>query len=465
MNGLAGRMNPFVRGQGNHNVRMRGKTMNISVIGTGYVGLVTGVALSEIGHSVVCIDVDRKKVEKLSRGIPTIYEPGLEPMMQKNIRERRLSFTMRHEEGLRDADVIFIAVGTPQREDGSANLEYVEQAARDIASHMTRDAIVVIKSTVPVGTNARIKKLIMSSIKQGIHVTMASNPEFLREGSAVKDTFHGDRIVIGTEDEQTAAALERIYAPFQIPILKTDIASSEMIKYASNAFLATKISFINEIANICETVGANVDEVAKGMGFDHRIGPDFLRAGIGYGGSCFPKDTNALVQLAGNHHHEFNLLKSVIEVNNRQQVLLLDKMRKVLGHLANQRIAVLGLAFKPNTDDLRESPALVMIPKLVGLEADVIAYDPIAVDRARHELNVSIDLTDNIAEALSGADCAVIITDWPDIRKIDLSTYRRLMKKPVVFDGRNCYSLSAAKAAGLAYYSIGRPDQEPAIIG
>ncbi|RYM06514.1 UDP-glucose/GDP-mannose dehydrogenase family protein [Sporolactobacillus sp. THM7-7] len=439
--------------------------MNIAVIGTGYVGLVTGVALSEIGHTVTCIDVDPKKVEKLRQGVPTIYEPGLDTLMHQNMRAGRLTFTSRHRDGLKEAEVVYIAVGTPKREDGSANLDYVEQAARDIAEHMTRNTIVVIKSTVPVGTNVSIKRLINRYTSNGLQVSIASNPEFLREGSAVRDTFQGDRIVIGTEDEQTADILAEMNAPFHIPILKTDLASAEMIKYASNAFLATKISFINEIANICETVGANVDEVAKGMGCDHRIGPDFLKAGIGYGGSCFPKDTNALVQLAGNHHHDFNLLKSVIEVNNKQQIVLLDKMRARFGHLAGKRVAILGLAFKPNTDDLRESPALAMIPKLVGRDAEVIAYDPVAVDRAREEINVPIEFTDNIREALSGADCAVIITDWPDIKKMDLFTYKKLMKKPIVFDGRNCYTLTAACDAEIEYYSIGRPDQLPARIG
>ncbi|RYM05485.1 UDP-glucose/GDP-mannose dehydrogenase family protein [Sporolactobacillus sp. THM7-7] len=438
--------------------------MRITVIGTGYVGLVTGVALSEIGHVVTCIDVDPVKVEKLSQGIPTIYEPGLEELMKKNMKANRLFFTAKHQEGLQEAEVVYIAVGTPQREDGSANLNYVEQAARDIAANVSRDLIVVIKSTVPVGTNLYIKDIINSYTKNGHQIKIASNPEFLREGSAVKDTFHGDRIVIGAEDEETANVLAEINAPFHMPIVKTDISSAEMIKYASNAFLATKISFINEIANICEALGANVEEVAKGMGFDHRIGSQFLRAGIGYGGSCFPKDTNALVQLAGNHHHEFNLLKSVIEVNNHQQILLVDKILSRFDSLSGKRIAVLGLAFKPHTDDLRESPSLVMVPKLARLGADIIAYDPIAVDNAKRQIDTEIEYTKDLSEALQGADCAVIITDWPDVKNIELTAYRRLMKLPIVFDGRNCYPLDAVKQAGLEYYSIGRPNQTPELI-
>jgi nucleotide sugar dehydrogenase len=438
--------------------------MKIAVIGTGYVGLVTGVALSDIGHSVTCIDIDPSKVEKLNQGIPTIYEPGLKDLIRKNIREHRLSFTAEHKTGLKDAKVVYIAVGTPQRPDGSANLDYVEHAARDIAANIDQSIVVVIKSTVPVGTNFHIRDVINSNTKPGVQVQIASNPEFLREGSAVKDTFHGDRIVIGSEDEATGDILEAINKPFDMPIVRTDISSAEMIKYSSNAFLATKISFINEIANICESLGANVDEVAKGMGFDHRIGPDFLRAGIGYGGSCFPKDTNALVQLAGNAHHEFNLLKSVIEVNNNQQILLIDKILSRFGSIEGKKAAVLGLAFKPNTDDLRESPALVMIPKLVALGAKVTAYDPIAVDNAKRQIKADANYTTDLKEALQGADFTVIITDWPDVKKMDPSAFSNWMKSPVVFDGRNCYGLDEVKKSDLEYYSIGRPDQSPELI-
>lgn len=439
--------------------------MRIAVIGTGYVGLVTGVALSEIGHTVTCIDIDPEKVKKLNQGVPTIYEPGLEELMRKNMAEHRLYFTSHHQTGVEDAQVVYIAVGTPQRTDGSANLDYVTQAARDVAAVITHPVIVVIKSTVPVGTNEQIRRLMNSATKDGIRVDIASNPEFLREGSAVRDTFHGDRIVIGADKSQVADILEEINRPFGIPVLKTDLYSSEMIKYASNAFLATKISFINEIANICDQLGANVEEVARGMGLDHRIGAQFLKAGIGYGGSCFPKDTKALVQLAGNHHHEFNLLKSVIEVNNHQQVLLLDRMLSRFGSLAGKNIAVLGLAFKPNTDDLRESPALALVPKLKAMGAHVTAYDPVAAANARKQLGAdAAAFTENISEALDGADCALIITDWPDIKKINLETYVRLMAAPVVFDGRNCYSLDDAARSGIEYHSIGRPSRTPELI-
>ncbi|GGL50637.1 UDP-glucose dehydrogenase family protein [Sporolactobacillus putidus] len=439
--------------------------MKIAVIGVGYVGLVTGVTLSDIGHVVTCIDVDPAKIVKLNQGIPTIYEPGLGALLQKNIEVERLYFTADHKKGLEGAEVVYIAVGTPQREDGAANLDYVEQAARDIAANINRGIIVVIKSTVPVGTNVHIKNLINQNTIDGVRVQIASNPEFLREGSAIKDTFHGDRIVIGTEDKETADILEEINKPFNVPILKTDIASSEMIKYSSNAFLATKISFINEIANLCESLGANVEEVARGMGLDHRIGPDFLRAGIGYGGSCFPKDTNALVQLAGNARHEFNLLESVIEVNNNQQVLLIDKIMSRFGTIENKKVAVLGLAFKPKTDDLRESPSLVMIPRLAELGANIIAYDPIAVPNARKHLSTAIEYTESLDEALRDTDFAVIITDWPEVKTIDLSAFSKLMRTPVVFDGRNCYSLDAVKKSAVEYYSIGRPSHTPEPIG
>ncbi|MET1250072.1 UDP-glucose/GDP-mannose dehydrogenase family protein [Sporolactobacillus sp. STCC-11] len=437
--------------------------MKIAVIGTGYVGLVTGVALSEIGHTVTCIDVDPRKIEELNQGIPTIYEPGLGEMMLKNQQRNRLRFTDQHRAGLEGAEAVYLAVGTPQRADGSANLQYVEQAALDVAEHIQKSVIVVIKSTVPVGTNQRIKRLMMQRTRPGVSIKIASNPEFLREGSAIHDTFHGDRIIIGTEDYETARVLEEINAPFGIPVVKTDLFSSEMIKYASNAFLATKISFINEIANLCEKLGADVEEVSKGMGLDHRIGNAFLKAGIGYGGSCFPKDTNALVQLAGNHHHDFNLLKSVIEVNNHQQCLLIEKMVARFGSLHGKRIAVLGLAFKPNTDDLRESPALVMIPKLVELGADVVCYDPIAANQGAKWISEPVAYTKNVAEALSGADCAVIITDWPDIKRMNPETYVRLMRTPIVFDGRNCYPIPVARKATIEYYSIGRPDVVPEI--
>jgi UDPglucose 6-dehydrogenase len=339
----------------------------IAVLGTGYVGLVTGVCLSDIGHYVTCVDIDKQKVEKMKQGISPIYEPGLDELMKKNIERGRLHFTTSHQEAFRDAEVIYIAVGTPQSEDGSADLRFVEQAAKDIATYIERDGVIVVtKSTVPVGTNEKIRTWIKQHLTKDIRFHIVSNPEFLREGSAIYDTFHGDRIVIGADDEWAASVIEEINKPFGIPIFHTDIHSAEMIKYASNAFLATKISFINEIANICEKVGANVEDVAYGMGLDTRIGPQFLRAGIGYGGSCFPKDTKALVQIAGDVDHQFELLQAVIKVNNKQQVKLVEKARNRFGSLRGKKVALLGLAFKPNTDDIREAVLIVIVRELLN---------------------------------------------------------------------------------------------------
>ncbi|RAK20389.1 UDPglucose 6-dehydrogenase [Anoxybacillus vitaminiphilus] len=430
--------------------------MKISVVGTGYVGLVTGVSLSHIGHYVTCIDIDETKVEKMRQGISPIYEPGLEELMKENIQAGRLFFTTSHQEGFRDVDVIYIAVGTPEKEDGSANLSYIEQAVRDIAANITKDIIVVTKSTVPVGTNHYIKELLISLVPKHINVEVVSNPEFLREGSSVYDTFHGDRIVIGADSEEAAKVIEEINKPFGIPIFKTDIKSAEMIKYASNAFLATKISFINEIANICEKLGADVESVARGMGMDKRIGSMFLNAGIGYGGSCFPKDTKALTQIAANLDHNFELLKAVIKVNNHQQRILIDKARERFGSLTGKRIALLGLAFKPNTDDMREAASIVISKELIAEGAKVVAYDPVAVENAKKVLPQEVIYTESIEDALENADMVFILTEWSQIKELDLNIYVQKMKQPIVFDGRNCYSINEVQQYPIEYHSIGR---------
>jgi UDPglucose 6-dehydrogenase len=431
--------------------------MNISIIGTGYVGLVTGVCLADIGHNVTCIDVDQEKILQMKKGISPIYEPGLEELMKKNIKEGRLHFTSNYKEGLLNAKVIYIAVGTPQKKDGTADLRFIESAAKNIALNVENDVIVVTKSTVPVGTNEYIKELINCNLVKNVSVDIVSNPEFLREGSAIYDTFNGDRIVIGAENDRAASIIEEINKLFNIPIFKTDIRSAEMIKYASNAFLATKISFINEIANICEKLGANIDDVAYGMGLDKRIGNQFLNAGIGYGGSCFPKDTNALVQIAGNVEHNFELLKAVIKVNNEQQVLLVKKARERYGDLKDKRIALLGLSFKPNTNDMREAPSIVISNQLIQEGADVICYDPIAIEEAKKILHPKVKFAYTIDEVLKGADCAFILTEWTEIKELNLNIFGKLMKEPVVFDGRNCFSLVKAKEANIEYHSIGRP--------
>jgi UDPglucose 6-dehydrogenase len=439
------------------NNHRRGKpSVRITVAGTGYVGLVTGVCLAEIGNNVICYDVDEQKVQKMQQGISPIYEPGLEELMKKNIQEERLSFTADEKIAYEHADVIYIAVGTPENEDGSANLTYVEEAALAISRYVKKDTIVVIKSTVPVGTNDRIQALINQHKSPDIRVTVVSNPEFLREGSAVYDTFHGDRIVIGANDEQAAAVIAEINKPFGIPIIQTDIRSAEMIKYAANAFLATKISFINEIANICEKVGANIDDVAYGIGQDKRIGPHFLRAGIGYGGSCFPKDTKALVQLAGNVQYKFDLLEAVINVNNKQQMLLYTKAKEMFDSLYGKKVAVLGLAFKPNTDDIREAASLVLIQQLLKEQAQVTVYDPVAMENAKKVLGNAVRYANSAIDALAEQEIAFIVTEWDEIKNIPLSAYIEQMDEPIVFDGRNCYDLKEVEKYPITYISVGR---------
>ncbi|MCP8967632.1 UDP-glucose dehydrogenase family protein [Ectobacillus ponti] len=429
--------------------------MKVTVIGTGYVGLVTAVGLAKIGHTVIGYDVDPRKAALLQRGEVPIYEPGLAELMQECRQEGRLLFTDEAELAYREPELVFIAVGTPPKADGSADLTYIEQVCRDIGRYMDHDAVVVTKSTVPVGTNDHIQGLLQAYARGGTAFTVVSNPEFLREGTGVHDFFNGDRIVIGTSCDRAAGLLEELYAPLGLPLFHTDIRSAEMIKYASNAFLAAKISFINEISNICEKVDADIESVAFGMGLDRRIGPQFLKAGIGYGGSCFPKDTKALVQIAGHVQHDFQLLKAVIEVNNKQQASLVKKAKEVL-ELKGKRAALLGLAFKPNTDDMREAPSLAIAEQLLEAGADVIAYDPEAAENARRVLPEQVQYASSLQEALQGADVAFIVTEWAEIVELPLSQYAELMREPLVFDGRNCYSLEEAGRHDLYYCSIGR---------
>ncbi|WP_444685001.1 UDP-glucose dehydrogenase family protein [Alkalicoccus luteus] len=429
---------------------------NIAVVGTGYVGLVTGVALSEIGHQVTCIDIDQAKVERMRRGESPIYEPGLDELMTKNIQAGRLFFTANHAEGFTDKDVVYIAVGTPEKEDGTADLRFINQVAKDIAANVKQDVVVVTKSTVPVGTNDHILSVIKEHLVHNVDVQMVSNPEFLREGSAIDDAFHGDRIVIGADAGYAGDLIEDVNEAFGIPVYRTDVRSAEMIKYASNAFLATKISFVNEIANICEKTGANIEDVASGMGMDGRIGHQFLRAGIGYGGSCFPKDTKALAQIAANHDHSFELLEAVIRVNNEQHRSLTNKAKEAFGSLKGRRIALLGLAFKPNTDDMRESPAIAISQELLLAGAEVVAYDPIATENAKRVMPEGVTYVATAEEALRGADAAFIVTDWSEIKSLELRAYEQYLKEPYVFDGRNCYSLEDVATTSLNYYSVGR---------
>ncbi len=431
--------------------------MNITVAGTGYVGLVTGVCLAELGHQVICLDIQEEKMAMLQAGRSPIYEPGLEDLLRKNLQCGRLHFTTNPQYAYGNAEIIFIAVGTPEQQDGTANLEYVREVAHSIAQFMKNDVIVCTKSTVPVGTNNQISEIIHRNKPANLYAEVVANPEFLREGSAIVDFFYGDRIVIGTDCPRAQALMEQIYLPLDIPIIKTDIKSAEMIKYAANAFLATKISFINEIATICEKVGANIDEVAKGIGKDERIGPYFLKAGIGYGGSCFPKDTKALVQLAGNMQHSFDLLQAVIEVNTHQASLPVVKAKEVIGSLKGKKVALLGLSFKPNTDDVREAASLVIVKELLKEGAIITAFDPIAIPNAQHVLGNTIEYTQDIRLALLHADVAIIATEWEEIKQLSLDSYELYMKKPIVIDGRNCYSLQEIRKHPMTYISIGRP--------
>ncbi|WLR54497.1 UDP-glucose/GDP-mannose dehydrogenase family protein [Mesobacillus subterraneus] len=435
--------------------------MKIAVAGTGYVGLITGVCLAEMGYDVVCSDIREDKVLLLQSGCAPIYEPGIHSLLRRNLDAGRLLFTADPEIAYKNADIIFIAVGTPENPDGTANLDHVYEAAYTIGLCIEKDSIICTKSTVPVGTNERIKEIIQSVKPAHLEVQTVSTPEFLREGSAIYDFFHGDRIIIGTDSEEAAKIVEQIFLPLKIPLVKTDPRSAEMIKYASNAFLATKISFINEIAAICDKVGANIEEVAFGIGRDRRIGPQFLQAGIGYGGSCFPKDTKALVQIAGHVEHQFELLEAVIKVNNRQQILAVQKAKEMFGSLEGMRVAVLGLAFKPDTDDIREASSLTIIEALLAEGASVIAYDPVAIPNARKVFGEALEFTADIQTAISGAELALITTEWDHIKYLPLEKYVQFMKNPVIFDGRNCYSLMEVSNHPITYISIGRPPLHP----
>jgi UDPglucose 6-dehydrogenase len=430
--------------------------MNITVIGTGYVGLVSGVCYAELGHRVFCVDNDPVKIETLQNGKIPIYEPGLQELSVKNMNAGRLSYTTDLKTGLAYSDIVIIAVGTPQLPNGEADLQYIEAVAREIGDELNDYKVICIKSTIPVGTNEKVREIIRS--RSDVPFDSASVPEFLREGSAVQDTLHPDRIVIGTDSERAAAILTQVHQPMTNKIVITDMRSAEMIKYAANAFLATKISFINEIANICEKVGADVIEVARGMGLDRRIGPAFLRAGIGYGGSCFPKDTKALIQIAGNVEYEFKLLKSVVEVNQQQRYGMIDKLFNVLGNLHSKTIGIWGVAFKPDTDDVREAPALEIVEKLLELGAKLKIYDPIAMDNFRRIFDhPSIQWCDSAAAAAEGSDALCLLTEWTEFIEADLGRIEAMMARPILIDGRNVFSIEQMKQTGFAYYPVGRP--------
>lgn len=433
--------------------------MNISVIGTGYVGLVVGACLAETGNSVCCADIDARKIDGLKQNILPIYEPGLEDIVERNQNEQRLTFTTNLQEAIATADVVFIAVGTPPGEDGSADVKYVLQVASLIGRFMTREMVVVTKSTVPVGSATKVAAEIAKEAKFPFHI--CSNPEFLKEGAAVEDFMRPDRVVLGVESEQARRVMTDLYAPFVRtgkPILVMDIASAEMTKYASNGMLATRISFMNELANLCEKLGASVDLVRKGMGTDSRIGQSFLFAGPGYGGSCFPKDVKALVRTAMECGAPLQVLAAVEAANERQKKVLMEKVMRALGgKLKGRRIAVWGLAFKPGTDDMREAPSLTLIDALLGAGASVCAHDPAALDHARALFGNRIDYAETNYEALVGADALVVVTDWNEYRHPDFERVRRALKQPVIVDGRNLYDVEKMRDLGVQYHSIGRP--------
>ncbi len=439
--------------------------MHIAVVGTGYVGLVSGAGMADFGMNVICIDKDIEKIKKLEKGEIPFYEPGLKELVEKNVRAGRLSFGTDLAEAVRRALVVFICVGTPPAPDGSADLSFIREVALGLAEVIDDYKVIVTKSTVPVGTNRWIKKLIDENKKNSVAVDVISNPEFLREGSAIEDFMRPDRVVIGGESAYAIAIIKDIYRPLYLaetPFVITDLETAEMIKYASNSFLATKISFINEIANLCERVGADVVTVAKAMGFDPRIGSRFLNPGPGFGGSCFPKDVQALCYLGRKNGYQLRILEAVLEVNREQRLITVEKVERMCGGLQGKTIGVLGLAFKPNTSDVRESPALTIVEELINRGAKVKAYDPVALEefqRAKPDLPVTY--VENAYQAAEGADCLVIITEWNEFRYLDLEKIKSLMREPCLVDTRNIYEPAQIKKLGFRYEGMGRGTTAP----
>ncbi len=439
--------------------------MNVSIIGTGYVGLVTGACLAELGHKVVCVDTNEEKVEGLNKGIMPIYEPGLEELVQKNVGQKRLFFSTSIEEAVNNSDIIFIAVWTPSKDDGRADLSYVEAVARQIAQTMKSYKIIVEKSTVPVETGERVAQTVEMNNINKVDFDIVSNPEFLREGSAIYDTMNPDRIVLGVSSEKAFERMKELYKDIKTEIIKTDIKTAEIIKHASNSFLAMKISFINAVANICDLVGADVVKVAQGMGCDKRIGNGFLNAGVGYGGSCFPKDIKAFIKLAEKAGYEFKLLKEVEKINEQQRDLVIKKIEKVLWTFKDKTIGILGLSFKPNTDDMRSSPAIDIIKSIRKEGAKVKVYDPQAMPRASQieglkrdtpEGTGDIEYCDDAYQVAKEVDLLVILTEWDEFKQIDLIRIKGIMKHPLIVDGRNIYEPKRMKELGFTYLCVGR---------
>lgn len=435
--------------------------MKIAVVGTGYVGLVTGTCLADVGIEVTCVDVNQEKIDNLKKGILPIYEPGLEALVHKNYDKGRLKFSTNLPEAIHDAEVAFIAVGTPPGEDGSADLQYVLAVAKSIGENMNDHIVVVTKSTVPVGTAAKVRKELQDALERRgdkIDFDVASNPEFLKEGAAVNDFMRPDRIVVGVESEKAKDILGRLYHPFVLnghPLIFMDVPSAEMTKYAANAMLATKISFMNDIANLCEIMGADVNKVRKGIGSDPRIGTKFIYPGIGYGGSCFPKDVKALVRTARENGHEMRILQAVEDVNEDQKSVLFNKVKKHFGDLTGKHFAMWGLSFKPNTDDMREAPSIVIINQLLEAGATVTAYDPVAMEEAKHDLKDTITYAKDEYEALDGADALLVVTEWNEFKTPDFKDVSKRLKNKIIFDGRNIFDRDLMEERGYAYFCIG----------
>ncbi|HOZ29383.1 MAG TPA: UDP-glucose/GDP-mannose dehydrogenase family protein [Bacteroidales bacterium] len=436
--------------------------MKISIIGTGYVGLVSGTCFAEMGIITSCLDIDTKKIENLRNGIMPIWEPGLEQMVKRNLEKNRLSFTTNLAESIEDAQACFIAVGTPPDEDGSADLKYVLSVAREIGRNMKNYMVIITKSTVPIGTSEKVRSAIQNELNKrnsDLCFDLASNPEFLKEGDAIDDCLHPDRIVVGTDSERAKSIIDRLYKPFVLnghPIIYMDIPSAEITKYTANAMLATKISFMNDIANFCEIVGADINSVRKGIGSDKRIGPYFIYAGTGYGGSCFPKDVKALIRTADEKKYSLEILKSVENVNDRQKESLYHKAFKHFkGNLKNKKFVIWGLSFKPNTDDMREAPALVLIDKLLTDGANIVAYDPVAIDEAKRRIGDKVTFCQNPYDAVKDADAIFLVTEWTEFRVLNYPELEK-MKCKVIFDGRNIYDSDEVRSKGFTYYSIGR---------
>jgi len=442
--------------------------MKIAIVGSGYVGLVTGTCFSEVGIDVVCVDIDQKKIENLQQGIIPIFEPGLETMIENNVSKGRLSFSTSLKDSIVDCDAVFIAVGTPPDEDGSADLKYVLGVARDIGKYMQNYLVVVNKSTVPIGTANKVRDAVKSELTKrnsDLEFDVASNPEFLKEGAAIADFLKPDRIVVGIENERAEKMMQRLYKPFLLnghPLLFMDVPSAEMTKYTANAMLATRISFMNDIANLCEIVGADVNMVRKGIGSDTRIGSKFIYPGVGYGGSCFPKDVKALIRTSHENNYTLELLQAVENVNERQKQVLSSKIFNHFGkNLTGKTFALWGLSFKPQTDDMREAPSLVIINQLLEAGAKVKAYDPVAMEEAKHKLGNSITYSKDMYDALIDADGLAIITEWPEFRMPNYDVMQKLMNNKVIFDGRNIYDPSEMRENGYTYYSIGRMTVKP----